>query len=275
MQKKKLGLFIATIICTLTNTACNQSADPQKQQVVKDMQLSAHQDKQDIILELKTMLSMGNTQTAALDLTIADPYHPDEMYGRLGLRQVLAPGSAMTSELDLEINFTKLTGLNVLAGPLPNGTPIPVYTGQNPVLGIPVGGDGIRIYGSYGPGTAMIGIAVPIREFNAAGSYVGGLNVFPMFEFGGGVRGVAGFFAGNQPNQSGLALFVDASAALAALNPPSSWVAPGPRAKALADAAPANELKFVSPKVSKKKLKKFYRELHRLDQQKAILHPAY
>ena len=98
---------------------------------------------------------------------------------------------------------------------LPNGSQIPVGgLGSLPVINLPIGNTGARVYFAVGKGAAgeqiaLFGTAITFKEFDSLAKYVGNANLFPAFVFPDGIRGIAGIFTGTAPSTSGIAVFVD------------------------------------------------------------------
>ncbi|HAR42867.1 MAG TPA: hypothetical protein DCS07_09605 [Bdellovibrionales bacterium] len=260
-------LVLAMLNVSLISSGCGKD---QGQSLVQGVQISTHQESEDVYLALTTQLNTGATQFVALNVSIADPKYPGEFFGSLGLKQAFNG----TAELTLDLNVSKLANHQFSIGSkLPNGTDIPVGgLGNVPVIGIPIGDNGSRIYFAYGTGVAMVGAAIVIGEFNGLGGYVGNANIFPMFDFGHGVRGLGGVFAGQQKNQSGVAVFVDASTALTgAANELAVSKSIGMAKIAAAD-QPAPKLTFNVPATSQGAKDKVNKALLKLHSKKARLH---
>ncbi|OFZ56710.1 MAG: hypothetical protein A2428_05665 [Bdellovibrionales bacterium RIFOXYC1_FULL_54_43] len=236
--------------------------------LVKDVQLRTFEQNGASYVEVASLFNTGATQLASFELPIFNPEKPSEVYGRIAVRQVLT-GNATGFELGLAVNLTEVAHLNLVDKYLPNGTPIPVGgLGNTPVIGVPVGGSGARIYVAYGPNVALIGAALPIREFD--GMTDAPVNVFPMFEFGEGVRGIAGIFTGTEKKQSGIALFVDAGPALNPAPITSKLLAGDGAVRAPA----ASALKFKSIRAPSDETYQVNYRLYKLNKKRAVLHPS-
>ena len=262
-------LAVGTLALALMAVGCGKQ---NTQSLVQGIQLNSHQDNGDTFVGMTAQLNTGAMQLVAFDLTIVDPKNPTQAYGHLSAQQLISGGA----QLSLDVNLTKVTHLNYVTGVLPNGTPIPVTILGGSVIGIPIGNTGGYVYVAYGNGAAMLGVAMPIKEFNGMSGYVGTANIFPAFDFGKGVTGVGGVFVGNQPSQSGIAIFVDASGAIPTDSP---WTVPG-ASKSLAKAslkasdassAPAT-IRFQVPTVSQKQKSAVNSQILKLHNKRAKLH---
>jgi len=266
MKNMRVSLLVLAMLNVgLISSGCGKD---QGQSLVQGVQLSSHQENSDVYLALTTQLNTGATQFVALNVSIADPKYPGEFFGSLALKQAFN-GMA---ELTLDLNVSKLSNHQLdIGSKLPNGTDIPVGgLGNVPVISIPIGHSGSRVYFAYGQNVAMIGTAIVIGEFNGLGGYVGNANIFPMFDFGHGVRGLGGVFAGQQQSQSGVAVFVDASTALASSAP--ELAVSKSLGKIAASEPSSASLTFAAPQTSKATKDRVNKALYKLHSKRARLH---
>lgn len=189
----------------------------QSSQFVKSVNLKTYQYENDAYAEVQAVLNSANMQMPSIDLPIVDPRHPGSVYGRVSLKPTLG-GDA---QLGIAVNLTDVAQVPGDDPRLPNGAALPVGGLDSArVVPLPIANTGARVYlaldGGYNGGvnakTLMIGTAIPIREFNNVGRYVGGANIFLPFQFDNGTRGIAGIFTGQGDGQNGFALFIDVSA---------------------------------------------------------------
>lgn len=175
---------------------------------VKNVELKTYQKDNQAYGQVKTNLDTGSIQLPGLSLPIVDPRAPQITYGNLGI--VLNLNGS--TDIVIDVNLSAVAQLPGGPVSLPNGTALPVggLNGAD-VIELPVDRTGAKVYVAFGAGVALVGTAVPIREFNGIGSYVGGANLFTAFQVGGNVRGIAGVFTGRNEGQNGIGFFVDAS----------------------------------------------------------------
>jgi hypothetical protein len=125
--------------------------------------------------------------------------------GSVSLKEVFPAGT----EISIGLNLSELADVDADDALLPNGTSIPIGgLGNTPIIGLAVGKTAARAYFALGSGVALLGFAIPIREFDGIGRSMGKANAFLPFEFGP-VRGTGGLFGGPNPGQTGPGLFVD------------------------------------------------------------------
>ncbi|OFZ19911.1 MAG: hypothetical protein A2X94_14745 [Bdellovibrionales bacterium GWB1_55_8] len=260
MKTQPISIALFGTIALLA-TGCGGGNDSN---LFKSVGLSSYQENGDLYVEVKSLLQTGSMQLLSIELPIIDSHDPSKVYGKLAVRQSFNG----TAELALALNVSDTVNLPEFDGKLPNGTAIPVGgLDQVPVVGLPIGGSSAKVYIAYGAGVAMIGVAVPLREFDGMGQSVGNANIFPVFDFGKGVRGLGGIFTGMSPGQSGIALFVDAATA----------IAPQPAAKVLALAAGdflvpvKSKLTFSSVSPSRKKKNKINYTLYKMNKKRSRL----
>jgi len=200
--------------------------------LVSQAQFEAVEENGELYGDLRVLLNTGNVLLPSFDLPILNPRVPASEYGAISLHDALGLGT----ELGIRVNLNAIAGVDSVDGALlPNGKMIPVVLpgGAKPVS-IQVKGS-TRVYLAIGQGSALIGTAIVIPEFDRLAGYIGGLDVFFPFQGQNGVRGAAGLFSSVVPGQSGLAVFVDVSSVLKGASQKSLVAA---AAKASAQAEP-------------------------------------
>lgn len=209
MVKFHSASFAAFLMIAATGaltTGCGKNGA----QLVKDVRLTSFERDDGAYVEVRALVETLNLDFGG-QVPIFDPRRPGVSYGWVGLSPSVTESG---SDLFLAVNLTLAQqGTSVDGRFLPNGAFIPVSTGSVPVFGLRAGSNSL-VYVALGEGVAMLGTAVTLREFDSIGKTLPGLNLFPGFDLGNGIRGLAGIFTGMQPMQSGLAFFVDASSAL-------------------------------------------------------------
>jgi hypothetical protein len=162
-------------------------------------------DNGNAVVEVKSVWDTGNVRVPAIDLPIPNPEDTSQTIGSLSLKEVFPTGAEVTIGLDLTV-LADLDSDNAL---LPNGTSIPIGgLGDTPIIGIPVADTAAKAYFALGSGIALLGFAVPFKEFDEIGRNTGRSNLFLPFDFGS-VRGTGGMFCSPNPGKTGLGLFVD------------------------------------------------------------------
>jgi len=200
-----LGLGIALMVGL---SACGSNG------FVSDAKVSTSTIDGEIYANLEVTMQTGGVVLPSIQMPIWNPNNPMEQYGTFSLSPVF--GSSQTV-VNASVNLSKTGGVTGTDGRyLPNGHLIPVGGISNTaVLAIPVGGDGLTIYLAFSETNAMLGFAIPIQEFDSVSRYIGGIDIFPGFNFKNGVTGVAGIYTSPAGvNKNGLALFVDFSSLL-------------------------------------------------------------
>ncbi len=252
-------LFAFMLSCTLVMSGCGKSGGLK---LVKNIQLKTYEMNGDAYAEMIATLDTGNIMLPALDLPIQNPKNPGVSIGHVSIKPVLGGGS----DLGLAVNITQASkGTAGTGGTLPNGTSLPVGgLGGATVIGLTIGNTGSKVYLALGPQTAVLGVAVVIKEFDSIGKNVGGINIFPSFKVGNNITGVAGIFTSATPSQSGIAVFADASSILPGAAATASVLA-------VRGGYPAQRAYFVDVMPSKKKEQRVYGDLFKMHQKRTRL----
>ena len=194
----------------MLNTACGGGS------WVTNASLSTYTQNSDTYGKISVDLGTSGLLFPNMSVPILDPKNPAAMIGAVSL----VGGSASAAQLALSLNLTRVANLpKTGAAPmLPNGLPIPV-AGIDPasLMVFSVGGNKSQVYVEMNTAAkqGMIGVAIPISQFDSIGKATYGLlNLMPSFQLGNGVTGTAGLFSGMNPGQNGFALFLDISALL-------------------------------------------------------------
>jgi hypothetical protein len=244
MLKSKWTRSLTVAALLVTSGTLAVGCGKQQGGLAKNVQIRTYTQDGDIWGEMIATFETGGLSFPALSLPIFDPKHPGVSYGTVSFRPILSGGT----ELVIAVNISDVANVQNVITTLPNGTPIPVGgLGMCSTIGLPVGGTKTIVYVALGEGCAMVGVALAIKELDNIGQHVGlPLNFFPAFDFGNGVRGIAGIFTGTTSGSSGIAIFVDFAGALA------PRVGLASRAGLMrVDALAVNHLKFVTAKMSK------------------------
>jgi hypothetical protein len=225
--------------------------------LAKSVQIRTYTQDGDIWGEVVANFETGGLTFPALTLPIFDPKVPGVSYGTVSFRPILSGGT----ELVVAVNISDIANVQNVMTTLPNGTPIPVGgLSQCTTVGLPVGGTKTIVYVALGEGCAMVGVALAIKELDNVGQHVGlPLNFFPAFDFGNGVRGIAGVFTGTTSGSSGIALFVDFAGAMA----PRVGLASRSGLMRV-DALSVNHLKFETSKTDERLLRRFVQKASQL-----------
>jgi hypothetical protein len=203
---------LAVVALTMTSTACGRKSSFGG--IVSGAQFSTVEENGNVLGKLDLLLNTGNVLLPSFDLPILNPKNPGAIYGTISMQDALSSGT----RLGISVNLSEISGLEGTDGSvLPNGRGIPLFLGEG-VRPIAVSiRNNSRAYFAFSEGTAVIGMAIVIPEFDKVSSFVGAVDVFFPFQASNGVSGAAGIFSSNQSGQSGIAVFVDASSALKAV----------------------------------------------------------
>jgi len=209
-SRKSLRLVASLLLATLAipSAGCGKKGAGG---FVSGAQFSTTEENGDLFGNLNVLLNTGGVLLPAFDLPILNPKNPGAVYGTISMRDALSAGT----QLGISVNLSEISGLEGADGSLlPNGRAIPVFLGAGVrPLSVAVSGRS-RVYFAFSEGTAVIGTAIVIPEFDKIASYVGAVDLFFPFQGENGVRGAAGLFSSPQSGQSGIAVFVDASSVL-------------------------------------------------------------
>ncbi|MAZ47033.1 MAG: hypothetical protein CME65_00630 [Halobacteriovoraceae bacterium] len=170
--------------------------------MVKNVKVSTSQQDNDVLVSLSADLSIGNVQLPFTSLPIILP-KVGKQIGQLTL-QSSADGA---NQLVLDVNVSEAANLELASVQLPNGSMLPII-GDNSVLVIPAGK--VQIYLSLLDGAQAIGVAVPIKTFDAIGSKVGTTALMPIFN-NNNILGAAGVYTSAEAGKNGFALVADLS----------------------------------------------------------------
>lgn len=258
--------FVSSLVLfgTLAMSGCGKGGAGSS--LVQNVSVKTYDINNEAYVEMAAILNTGNIQLPAIQFPVMHP-KKNEVLGTLALKPALPSGT----ELNLAVNLNKAVGLDAgNGGTLPNGTGIPVSVGGAGVIGLPIGNSGSKIYLALSQNVAVMGAAVVISEFDRIGSKIGGVNLFPTFNFGKGIQGVAGIFAGAQPGSSGIAVFVDASSVIP--KAPTQIAAQPAMVAALnlrtLEAGPA-KVEFKAQKPSSKRYNTLMNELYKMHSKRA------
>ena len=208
LSNQKIPAIIALTISSAMVTACGGSNDPK---FVKGAKVQTYNQDGQGYVELQATLDSGQAQFPAFELPIIDPNYPDVIYGKISIRDTLIPGE---SALGISVNVSAVANYPLADPYLPNGTPLPISGLEaTNVIAVPLD-YGIRVYAALASNVVVLGAAIPIAEFDKVGAAACPVNFMPGFNLGGGIRGIAGVFAGCNPGESGVGIFIDGSGAL-------------------------------------------------------------
>ena len=208
---KNTPIFIIATFSALALVTVGCGGGSQSSMIQK-VTVNTYNQNGDAWAKIGATISNNNFHLPAIDIPITNPNDPNgAVYGQVSIHDILPTGS----EIILSANISTISQTPGLEPTLPNGTDIPVGgLDQTTVIGFPIQKSGVSVYGAFSDVTAMLGVAVAIKEFDNLGHQACPINVMPAFDFGKGIRGIGGIFTGCDPGQSGVAFFVDASAAL-------------------------------------------------------------
>ena len=182
-------------------------------QWVQDAEIESYQMDGELVGELTTFLDTGGMILPSVQVPIINPKNRSEELGYL----VMKPGfGSNLAELTIMLNISQAIGLNGNGlAVLPNGTPLPIAgVDHSQIMTFDLGGKhNIKVYATIDTRNeqAMMGVAVPIKQFQSIGDRLAGVNVFPGFILDNGVQGTFGLFTGKDEGQNGFALFADVS----------------------------------------------------------------
>ena len=170
--------------------------------MVKNVKVSTNQVDNDVLVSLSADLSIGAVQLPFTSLPIILP-KTGKQIGQLTL-QSTADGA---NQLVLDVNVSEAANLELASVRLPNGSVLPIIA-DNSVLVIPAGK--VQIYLSLLDGAQAIGVAVPIKTFDAIGANVGTTALMPIFN-SNNIVGAAGVYTSKEAGKNGFALVADLS----------------------------------------------------------------
>lgn len=179
---------------------------------LSDAKIKGYVENNATYVDASVMMQTGSVILPALEIPVLDPKNPGTTLGVFSLRPTL--GNAQT-EMAIKVNLTAAAKVQAFDGHyLPNGTKVPIGgIDSMQVIAIPIDSKGTLLYVAVDTTSkqALLGAAIPVREFANLSPYVGGMNVFPAFRFKD-ILAVAGIYT-SAPGvgKNGLGIFVDAS----------------------------------------------------------------
>lgn len=232
-------LALATSLMTLIS--CGSQAP-----MVEDVDLSTEQVDGDLIVSLSAELGIGNVVLPNATVPIFVPKIGKEI-GTVSMYT----GAGGANMLEIDINLSEATNLNLQGTTLPNGAAIPIV-GGNAVLRIPV--NNIEVYLSLADGVQALGVAIPIRNLDELGRSVGTTALMPVFSIDG-VLGAAGIYTSSSAGQNGFALVADLSSKVDDIGLDKGMVMPQQQQAELKSYAPSRS--------AKKRIDRVLYKLHR------------
>lgn len=177
--------------------------------VLDKVEVKTEVKDQDVFLSFSADLDLGSMSFANISMPILHPRGQTPI-GELQLISELGGNN----KLSIALNMSELADVEALEARLPNGNLIPLIA-RNQTIAVDIG-KGAKVYLTVGTNTTAIGVAVPIKEFDAIGASLPGLNVFPIVSKNGFI-GTAGIFTGVKTGTSGIAVVADISSAMSGL----------------------------------------------------------
>jgi len=260
--------IVAWIALATLTAGCGDSSGG----LLKGVAIESYEESSQTYLELTTQLNTGGGTFSAIDLGIYNPNDQTQQLGKLGIHPILSGGVEVVVAVNMTLALQTSSGST---NTLPNGALIPIGgLGSTQVIGLPLGSGAGMIYLAYGEGVAMLGYALTIKEFNSIGATIGSANIFPAFDFGNGITGIAGIFTSFEKNKSGIALFVDASSALSGTQSLATKLSSSVQSVRGfgAQDKPANNLKFYTPAVDEDAQNTINYSLYRISKKRMTLH---
>lgn len=245
MTKTPVLKALVLITLMISFVSCGSQAP-----MVKNVDVQTVQQDGDVLVKLSADLSIGGLQLPFTSLPIIIPKLGKQV-GQLSL-QTSAEGA---NQLVLEVNISEAANLELASVVLPNGQMLPIIA-DNSVLVIPVGK--VQIYLSLLDGAQAIGVAIPVKTFDAIGSKVGTTALMPIFN-SNNIVGAAGVYTSKEAGKNGFALVADLSNVISVSIP-----------NAFAKQAQSS-LDLSSAKPIRRKERVINRELLRLSRKRAVL----
>lgn len=203
---RTIAHLVALAAVAFIATACGNDNG-----IVKNVKLKSYNQEGDAYAEVIATLNIGGAQLPSVELPVFDPRNPAVTYGKVSL----TPGLGNQADVGIAVNLSDVAhvpGGNAL---LPNGGKLPVGgIDVTKFVALPLGNTNAQLYVAVDSQLAVIGTAIPIKEFDSVGKVGGGANLFTSFALKNGVRGIAGVFTSARPGQNGFGIFVDASSLL-------------------------------------------------------------
>ncbi len=170
-------------------------------QRVKDLVINTLAIDNEMHLVGTTSLDLGGIVLPNINHEIIHP-----SLGKLGLLSIHGD-----NQVSFQLNISVLTpNLNVSDAILPNGKKVPLI-GDLPTVVLPVKGTGASFYITLAKGAAVVGFALPFKNFGGElGEELGSFSVIPTFQVKD-FKVAGGLFYSENPGESGLGAFIDIS----------------------------------------------------------------
>ena len=173
---------------------------------VDDIEVSATQEENDVILNVAADLNIGALSLTNLSLPIILPKVGTEV----GTVSLVSDGAG-TNQIVVRMNVSEAANLDLETVTLPNGMTVPLIA-SNSVLNIELN-NGVQILLSLTSGAQAIAVVVPISTFDSVGASTGTAALIPNFSIDD-ISGAAGLFLSATEGQNGIVLAVDLSSVL-------------------------------------------------------------
>jgi hypothetical protein len=237
-------------------------------------------------VQASATINTGGFQMAGVNAPITDPNTQVE-YGQITLVPTLSSATQQSADLTISIDTTQISHLPNATATLPNGTALPVGGLSNATtIAIPIANTGAELYFAFGRGVALLGAAMSFSALDPAGKYGAGVDLFQPFAIGS-IEVLAGIYGGALPNTTGVGVFMDLSSVINQSNAPGTpapTASSGPSAPAspgsmvtlheLASSfgtEPQNNLVFQAIQPPFREMRRFYKELDRLQNAHVVL----
>ncbi len=190
---------ILLLLISLSFISCGSSS-----QMVTDVSVDSRVQDGEVLLDLVADLNIGNLQMPNVSLPITSH---GEYLGEVNLN---SPGFG-ENQIEINLNVSRATDLNLISTTLPNGMALPVIR-DNPVIVVPVGNGG-ELYIGLSDNNVAIGVAIPIKSFDKMGRKLGTITLMPYFNKNN-IVGSAGVYTSPNAGENGFAFIADVSSKL-------------------------------------------------------------
>lgn len=177
---------------------------------VKNLELQTEVLNQELFVDLKAEIVLGNLPLTTLDLPIIHP-RSMEWLGNVKIQRENKKNFIL-----LSLNLTALARFDLKPLILPNGGALPIGANLN---GVQINlGRGIEFYFIPDLKNLLIGVTFPIKQLDQVGRSIGETSLFPPFNIKN-VMGAIGLYSSRSAGKNGLGFFADLSSVATKMDP--------------------------------------------------------
>ena len=264
------GRFVTALVLVISAvslSACGKNAS----QIIQGVAVQTYEREKSHWAEVQTSIDFGSMTPPTFEFPISLPGDEGHPIGTLGMAATAIGKGKVTVAVDLD----RALRMQPKGASLPNGSAVPVMSMDlNRIISFTVTKIKAQVYVGFDGQQAVIGVAIPIKEFDGLAGGLGGANLFLPFDFGNDIRGVGGVFTSKNAGGNGIAVFVDGAQIFSPVLSGGSAVAEvgGVSGFQVAQASELQPAQFGFDPSGARAQSTIFRNLGRLSSKRAVLH---